>query len=80
MRSIGCSRAAAHRCCAAWSSVALAAGCNRVFSLPGLALIAARRHGRERPMPFGPYLAAAGFIALLWGRDLIGAYWQAGAP
>jgi leader peptidase (prepilin peptidase)/N-methyltransferase len=22
------------------------------------------------PIPFGPYLAAAGWIALLWGNDL----------
>ncbi len=33
-------------------------------------------HGRDRniPIPFGPYLAAAGWIALLWGSDLTNAY------
>ena len=25
-------------------------------------------------MPFGPYLAAAGWIALLWGAEINGAY------
>jgi leader peptidase (prepilin peptidase)/N-methyltransferase len=46
----------------------------------GVSLIALRRHNRENPIPFGPYLAAAGFIAILWGRDLVDAWWQAGAP
>jgi leader peptidase (prepilin peptidase)/N-methyltransferase len=46
----------------------------------GVSLIALRRHRRENPIPFGPYLAAAGFIAILWGRDLVDAYWRAGTP
>ncbi len=33
----------------------------------GIALIVFTQHGRDRPIPFGPYLAAAGVIALLWG-------------
>ena len=34
--------------------------------------------GRDKniPIPFGPYLAAAGFIAALWGNDLTAAYFQ----
>ena len=28
------------------------------------------KHNRNSPLPFGPYLAAAGWIALLWGGDL----------
>lgn len=40
----------------------------------GIALIVLARHGREKPIPFGPYLAAAGFIALFWG-DLITRRW-----
>jgi leader peptidase (prepilin peptidase)/N-methyltransferase len=46
----------------------------------GVSLIALRRHSRENPIPFGPYLAAAGFIAILWGGDLVDAYWRAGTP
>jgi leader peptidase (prepilin peptidase)/N-methyltransferase len=33
----------------------------------GLLLLATRRLGRGVPIPFGPYLAGAAFIALLWG-------------
>jgi len=34
--------------------------------------------GRDKniPIPFGPYLAAAGFIAALWGNDITSAYFQ----
>lgn len=51
--------------------VILASG---VGTLVGIALIVTGRSTRERPLPFGPYLAAAGFIALLWGDALVGAY------
>jgi leader peptidase (prepilin peptidase)/N-methyltransferase len=40
----------------------------------GIALIVLARHGREKPIPFGPYLAAAGLIALFWG-ELITRRW-----
>ena len=33
----------------------------------GIALMVFTSHGRDKPIPFGPYLAAAGFIALFWG-------------
>jgi len=36
----------------------------------GIVLIILARRGRDIPIPFGPYLAAAGFIALLYGDDL----------
>jgi leader peptidase (prepilin peptidase)/N-methyltransferase len=36
----------------------------------GIALIVLARHGRETPIPFGPYLAAAGLIALFWGEHI----------
>jgi len=37
----------------------------------GIALIALARRGRQVPIPFGPYLAIAGFLTLLYGRDLL---------
>ncbi len=32
------------------------------------------RHDRRQPIPFGPYLAVAGWIALLWGEVIIERY------
>lgn len=41
-----------------------------VGAVIGIALIVLARRGRNVPMPFGPYLATAGLIALFWGRQL----------
>lgn len=38
-----------------------------VGAVIGITLIVVRKHERSVPMPFGPYLAAAGWIAMLWG-------------
>lgn len=40
----------------------------------GALLIATRRHSREQPLPFGPFIALAGWVVLLLGEPLIGAY------
>lgn len=40
----------------------------------GISLIVFARHGRNIPIPFGPYLAAAGVIALLWGARITQSY------
>lgn len=45
-----------------------------VGTLVALALIILKRHKRSHPIPFGPYLAAAGFVALLWGNQLLHMY------
>lgn len=45
-----------------------------VGALCGLLLILLRGRDRQQPLPFGPYLAGAGFIALLWGRPLVDGY------
>lgn len=41
-----------------------------VGALVGISLIVFRGQGREVPIPFGPYLAAAGLLTLLWGDQL----------
>jgi len=40
----------------------------------GITLIAVRGRDRNLPIPFGPYLAVAGWIALLWGGQITQAY------
>jgi leader peptidase (prepilin peptidase)/N-methyltransferase len=40
----------------------------------GIALIVLRGQDRNVPIPFGPYLAAAGWIALMWGPQIVGGY------
>ncbi len=40
----------------------------------GITLILLRRHDRGTPIPFGPYLATAGWIALMWGEPITRAY------
>jgi len=42
-----------------------------VGALVGIALMVFARHGRDKPIPFGPYLAAAGVIALFWGPQIV---------
>jgi leader peptidase (prepilin peptidase)/N-methyltransferase len=36
----------------------------------GISLILLRNHQRDIPIPFGPYLAVAGWLALIWGEQL----------
>lgn len=47
-----------------------------VGAVVGAALLAAQRKGRGTPIPFGPYLAGAGLIALFWGETLLQNYLQ----
>jgi leader peptidase (prepilin peptidase)/N-methyltransferase len=49
-------------------------------AITGITLIALKRHGRQAPIPFGPYLAAAGFVAFVWGPQLMSAYLRAALP
>ncbi len=44
----------------------------------GLALMATGRLKRDKPMPFGPFIAAAGWIALIWGQRIIDFYSRSG--
>jgi leader peptidase (prepilin peptidase) / N-methyltransferase len=40
----------------------------------GILMIVLRGRDRNIPIPFGPYLAAAGWIALMWGDKLVASY------
>jgi leader peptidase (prepilin peptidase)/N-methyltransferase len=57
-----------------WQSIPLIVLLSSVVGAAvGIALIVGRGRDRAAAIPFGPYLAAAGFIAMLW-RDTLGAY------
>lgn len=45
-----------------------------VGAVVGIGLIVLTRHGRNIPIPFGPYLAGAGVLALFWGESLTALY------
>ena len=45
-----------------------------VGAVTGIALMFILRRGRNVPIPFGPYLAASGLIALVWGKPLTALY------
>ena len=47
-----------------------------VGAIIGGLLIALRRHGREVPMPFGPFIAMAGWIWFVAGEPLLQGYLQ----
>lgn len=41
-----------------------------VGALVGISMIVFAKMNKSKPIPFGPYLAAAGLIALLWGKAI----------
>lgn len=45
-----------------------------VGAVLGIVILRLRRAGSGTPLPFGPYLAIAGWIALLWGDEITGSY------
>ena len=44
--------------------------------LGGLTLLRLRNAQVSTPVPFGPYLAMAGWAALIWGDQITNFYWQ----
>ncbi len=51
-----------------------------VGAILGATLIVLRRQQRGNPIPFGPFLAAAGWVAMLWGPQMVGRYLGLFAP
>ena len=41
-----------------------------VGAVIGVSMIVFKKHNRSTPIPFGPYLAIAGWIAFMWGNDI----------
>ena len=47
-----------------------------VGAIIGIALLSIQGKDKATPIPFGPYLAIAGWIAMLWGNQIQGAYFN----
>jgi len=47
-----------------------------IGALIGIGLIVFQGRDRAKPLPFGPYLAAAGWVTMLWGDEITRQYLQ----
>ena len=47
-----------------------------VGAVTGIMLIVIQGRDRSTPIPFGPYLAAAGWIAMMWGDAIVAGYFD----
>ena len=45
-----------------------------VGAVLGISMILIQGRDRHQPIPFGPYLAIAGWITLLWGEQISSSY------
>jgi len=43
-------------------------------AIVGITVIVAKRQGRETPIPFGPFLAGAAWLMLMFGHELVAGY------
>ena len=48
-----------------------------VGAIIGISLIVFKSYNRNTNIPFGPYLATAGWISMLWGSYIMSAYYNA---
>ena len=47
-----------------------------VGAVLGILMIVIKKQEQQTPIPFGPYLAIAGWIAIIWGDNIMGTYLQ----
>lgn len=60
-----------------WQSLPLIVLCSSFLgAVCGISLIVFQQRDKNIPIPFGPFLAIAGFIALLWGSELSNWYFK----
>jgi leader peptidase (prepilin peptidase)/N-methyltransferase len=45
-----------------------------IGAIVGGTFLALRGHDRSVPIPFGPFLAAAGWIQFIWGEQILSLY------
>ena len=47
-----------------------------VGAVIGITLLSIQGKDKATPIPFGPYIAIAGWIAMIWGEQITSAYYQ----
>src|SRR5690554_8123589 len=47
-----------------------------VGAVVGILMVTLGKHQQSKPMPFGPFLALAGILALFFGEIIYTTYWQ----
>lgn len=47
-----------------------------VGALFGITAMIVKNRFKSHPIPFGPYLAASGWLSLMWGNEILSLYWQ----
>ena len=60
--------------CGAWSILPIVLMSSFIGAIVGSLWIGLRGRDRATQIPFGPYLAAAGWVQLLWGEHILRAY------
>lgn len=45
-----------------------------ISSIAGISLVLSKKYSFTKPIAFGPYLAAAGWLAFFWGQDILNWY------
>jgi leader peptidase (prepilin peptidase)/N-methyltransferase len=61
-----------------WQALPLIILCSSIVgAVCGILLMLLKGRGKEIPIPFGPYLAAAGWIGLMWGDQITRGYLSA---
>jgi len=51
-----------------------------VGAVVGITMVLVKGRDKNIPIPFGPYLASAGFISLLWGSQITALYYAVAVP
>ncbi len=60
--------------CGGWAILPIVLMSSFIGAIVGSLWIGLRGRDRATPIPFGPYLAAAGWVQLLWGAQILQAY------
>ena len=63
-----------------WEAIPLIIMLSSLVGAVAGAIMIARGRDASRPISFGPYLATAGFVAIMWGDSIMTAYWSFMAP